>query len=129
MEITIGADGGKNCHITLTGEMRKNTVAPVPIVYFNSLNGSPGAMRLDGIQFALQEKMGFNLWWILDEPITETGVPKLKLIMPIESRGGFDFERIKPIQSPHNAIGMALTTFRVSEPPMTFMVMLDFTKQ
>lgn len=126
MEIEIGADGGKNCHVTITGQMDGNLSQPAPILLFKDLAGSPLKLRLDGIQFAIQEKMGFNLWWIMPP---EGEIPSFKLIMPIESRGGFDFEKIKPVSSPKEALGLALTAFKVTEKSMSFLIMLDLTKQ
>ena len=125
MDIKIGADGEKNCHVTISGDVDKGLSLPVSILFFKDLRGSPRGLRLDAIQFAVQEKMGFNLFWLLE---SEAKIPKLKLILPVESRGFFDFEKIKPIESPPEAIGVGLTAFRVSEPGMTFMIMLDFTK-
>lgn len=126
MEIEIGADGGKNCHVTITGQMDGNLPQPAPILLFKDLACSPLKLRLDGIQFAIQEKMGFNLWWIMPP---EGEIPSFKLIMPIESRGGFDFEKIKPVSSPKGALGLALTSFKVTEKSMSFLIMLDLTKQ
>jgi hypothetical protein len=126
MEIKIGADGGKNCHVTITGQLSETLSKPVPVLTFADLNGSPKALRLDGIQFAIQEKMGFNLWWVMPP---EGEIPAYSLIMPIESRGGFDFEKIKPISSPPGATGIALTNFKVTEKFMSYLIMLDMTKQ
>jgi len=127
MEINFGSDGGKTCHVTITGQVDKASSTPEPILFFSKLEPPPKRMRIDGIQFAIQEKMGFNLWWIMCRD--EQQIPNFKLIMPLESRGGFDFEKIKPIQSPDGATGIALTSFKVTEKNMTFMLMLDLTKQ
>jgi hypothetical protein len=126
VDIEIGADGGKNCHVTITGQQSENFSKPAPILFFKDLSGSPERLRLDGLQFAIQEKSGFNLWWIMPE---EKGIPAYKLIMPIESRGGFDFEKIKPVSSPRGALGLALTSFKVTEKFMSYLIMLDLTKQ
>jgi hypothetical protein len=126
MEIKIGADGGKNCHVTITGQMSENFSKPAPVLLFKELSGTPLKMRLDGIQFAVQEKAGFVLWWILTP---EQQIPAYRLIMPIESRGAFDFEKIKPVLSPEGALGLALTSFKVTEPDMSYLIMLDMTKQ
>jgi hypothetical protein len=121
VDITFGSDGGKNCHVTISGQVSEPS-SPEPILFFKNLAGSPTKLRIDGLQFAVQEKMGFNLWWIMPEDT-------MQLIMPVESRGGFDFEKIKPLQSPDGALGMALSSFKVTEPYMSFMIMLDLTKQ
>lgn len=129
MEINFGSDGGKSCHVTLSGLLSESFPAPEPILLFKDLKESNGRpitkLKLDGIQFAIQEKMGFSLWWIMPP---DKGIPAYKLILPIESRGGFDFEKIKSIQSPEGALGIALTSFRVTESDMAFMIMLDFSK-
>jgi hypothetical protein len=125
MDIRIGSDGGKSCQITITGELSENLRSPQPILFFAKMSGSPKAMRIDGLQFSIQEKMGFNLWWIMKELPTM----QLKLIMPLESRGGYDFEKIQSISSPESAVGMALTSFKVTEKSMSFMLMLDLAKQ
>lgn len=122
MKITIGADGGKNCHITLSGTMELALSTPVPIVLFRELAGAPKKLRIDAIQFAIQEKMGFNLWWLMTDGSSE-------IILPLESRGGFDFEKIKPLSSPEFSIGIGYSTFKVNEPSMNYLIMLDLTKQ
>lgn len=126
MDIKIGADGGKNCHVTLSGQMSQNSALPVPVLVFSDLAGAPLKLRIDGVQFAIQEKMGFNLWWVMP---ADKGIPAYSLIMPIESRGGFDFEKIKPLSSPLGATGIAISSFKVTEKDMSFMIMLDMTKQ
>lgn len=126
MDIEIGADGEKNCHVTITGQQSENLSKPATILVFKDLYKAPKKLRLDGLQFAIQEKSGFNLWWILPP---EGQIPSFKLIMPIESRGGFDFEKIKPISSPDGALGLALTSFKVTEKSMSYLIMLDLTKQ
>ncbi len=122
MDITVGADGQKNCHVTITGQAGEIPPSPVPIVVFAELAGGIRKLRIDAIQFAIQEKMGINLFWIMGEK-------EFKLILPLESRGGFDFEKVKPLSSPEGAIGIALTFFKVSEPSMGYLIQLDMTKQ
>ena len=126
MDIKIGADGDKNCHVTITGQLEEPLSKPALILSFKDLKGSPKAMRLDGIQFAIQEKMGFNLWWVMP---SEGPIAAFRILMPIESRGGFDFEKIKPVSSPEGATGLALTSFKVTEKFMSYLIMLDLTKQ
>jgi hypothetical protein len=125
MEIKIGADGGKSCHVTITGQLSANLSMPAPILLFADLVPPPKGLRLNGVQFAIQEKMGFNLWWILPP---DGEIPAYKLILPLESRGNFDFEKIKPIISPDAALGIALTSFKITEKNMSFMLMLNLSK-
>ena len=121
-KVKIGSDGGKTCHVVISGLVEKSLSTPEPILLFEALGGKPTKLRIDGVQFAIQEKMGFNLWWIMDDQTVE-------LIMPLESRGGFDFEKIIPLHSLDGAIGMAISSFKVTDPKMSFMIMLDMTKQ
>jgi hypothetical protein len=121
VQIRIGADGDKNCHVTISGQSAGDMSQHATILFFKDLTKSPTKLRLDGLQFAIQEKMGFNLWWIVNAGH--------EIIMPIESRGGYDFEKIKPICSPEGAIGMSLTAFKVTEKSMSYLIMLDLTKQ
>lgn len=121
MDIKIGSDGGKTCLVTITGQLSKDLPKPEPILFFSQLNHNPTKLRLDGLQFSIQEKMGFKLWWILEKG--------LELIMPMESRGGYDLEKINPVSSPEGAIGLALTSFKVTEKDMAFFIILDMTKQ
>jgi len=122
MQVKIGSDGDKTCLVIITGQLSVNLLKPESILSFKNLKGSPKGLRLDGIQFSIQEKMGFNLWWTLS-PEAE------QLIMPLESRGGYDFEKIIAISSPPAAIGLALTSFKVTETKMSYLIMLDLTKQ
>jgi hypothetical protein len=122
MEIKIGSDGGKSCIVTITGQLSTNLPKPEPILFFTQLSGAPRALRLDGVQFAIQEKMGFNLLWILTKDRTS-------LLLPMESRGGYDFEKIQPLSSPEDSIGIALTSFKVTEKNMSFFIILDMSKQ
>jgi hypothetical protein len=121
MEIKIGSDGGKSCIVTITGQLSSN-INVKPILFFAGLNGAPKALRLDGLQFSIQEKMGFNLFWLMPEGET-------RLIMPMESRGGYDLEKIQPISSPEAAVGIAITSFKVVEKNMSFFIILDLSKQ
>jgi hypothetical protein len=127
MEIKIGSDGGKSCQIIITGELSEDLPRPEPVLFFKDLSHKPESLRLDGIQFAIQEKMGLKLWWIMDDSTED--ITSLKLLMPLESRGGYDFEKIIPVSSPDGASGLALTSFKVTEPRMSFFLMLDMSKQ
>jgi hypothetical protein len=121
MDVRIGSDGDKSCILTVTGQLSKESVSVEPIFYFKDLTKSPRAIRLDSIQFALREKMAFDLYWL-----TET---KHKILMPIESRGYFDFERVMPYHSPEGAIGIGFKAMRINEDNMSFWLMLDLSKQ
>jgi hypothetical protein len=89
-------------------------------VAFAKLDGAPKSVRLDGIVFAVQEKAGVNLWWEREEE-------ENKLILPVESRGYFNFEGIMTLSSPEGAGGISMTTFKVDE-PKSFLLILDLVK-
>ncbi len=121
MEVIIGSDGDKSCILTVTGRLSKDSTVVEPIFHFKDLKGSPRSVRLDSIQFAIREKMAFDLWWLTEE--------KPKILMPIESRGAFDFERVLPYHSPAGALGVGFTVSRVNDDNMAFWLMLDMSKQ
>jgi hypothetical protein len=128
MDIKMGADSDNSCRVTISGDLDKALELPAPIFLFKDLKQSLRpikGLRLDCIQWAIQEKMGFNLWWLI-EPAAKP--PKVKLILPIESRGFFDFEKITAIQSPPEAVGVGVTAFKVTEKAMTYLIMMDFTR-
>lgn len=120
MKIKI-TGGAKNCRVSVSGLLNKGEYsAPSVIFLFESVEAK--GMRLDSIEFAVQEKMGFNLWWLMKDKSYE-------IIMPVESRGYFDFEKVDSWHSPGEAVGMALSAFKVTEPGMSFLIMLDMVKQ
>ena len=122
MKISIGSDGGKTCQFMLSGELSKNVLKPELILAFDKLHGRPTKMRLDGLQYMIQEKGGFKIWWKMLDGSYE-------LLVVLESRGGFDFEKIYPISSPSGAIGLSFTTFKFTDTDMSFVIMMDFSKQ
>jgi hypothetical protein len=123
MQIKIGSDGPKSCLATYSGRITTKFI-PESILSFDRLKPVPARMRLDSVTFAIQEKMGFNLWWAAGATIMDW-----HLIMPIESRGYFDLEKAGGIHSPPGAFGIGLSCFRNTDPDMTFMFILDLTKQ
>jgi hypothetical protein len=119
MDVKIGSDGLKYCSVTISGRVSPGDSFE-PILTFAEIQGRPKAVRLDSIEFAIMEKMGFDLCWVTnDQPI---------LIMPLESRGYFDFEKMQSIQSPPEAIGIGLQPFKCSDQGMGFLIMLDLVK-
>jgi hypothetical protein len=111
-----------HCMVAITGQLANDLTAE-PIFLFDQLNGRPTRLRIDGIHWMIQEKMGFNLWWLMGNGNL------LELVMPLESRGSIDLERIQSQQSPEGAIGMALTSFKRTEPNMSFFILLDLVKR
>jgi hypothetical protein len=122
MKVKIGG-AAKNCRISVSGLLNPGQYkSPHPIFLFKDLSGSPSGVRLDSIEFAVQEKMGFNLWWIMEDKTHE-------VVLPLESRGYFDFEKVDSWHSPPGAVGMALSAFKITEQGMSFLIMLDLVKQ
>jgi hypothetical protein len=110
--------GARNCRVTVSGFLYPD-IPPTPLVLFANLEGKPKTVRLDGIIFAVQEKAGINLWWL--------GEDENRLILPVESRGYFNFEGVMTLPSPEGAKGIQMTTFKVDE-PKSFLMMLDLVK-
>jgi hypothetical protein len=52
-----------------------------------------------------------------------------ELIMPLESRGSIDLERVQSQPAPEGAVGMAVSSFKKTEPVMTFFLLLDLVKR
>lgn len=121
MKIKIGSDGGNSCRFTLSGELSKIVPKPLPILSFANLSLKPRGLKLDAVQFAIQEKAGFKFWWALPDN-------KYEFLLVLESRGGFDFEKINSIASPPEAIGLAFTAFKITEADMGYVIMMDFSK-
>ncbi len=123
MDIRTVSDGEKSCLVTLSGSISPN-FKPRSVLNFNDLKHAPRRMRLDSVTWAIQEKMGFNLWWI-----TGIEVKNWKLILPLESRGYFDFEKTGSLHSVDEAVGIGLSSFKNTELMMGFLLTLDLTKQ
>lgn len=120
MKIRIGSDG-MHCLVTVTG-IAKQDILEEPILLFKALKGSPDKIRLDGIHWMIQEKMGFNLYWIMSDESFE-------IIMPLESRGSIDLEKVQSQFSPEGAIGMAISSFKRTDARMSFFLLLDLVKR
>ena len=73
---------GKNISLQIMGIVTED-FGPQVIFDIGKADPPMSGIRLDGILFAIQEKLGLLLWW--DEEMTE-------LILPLESRGAFRFD-------------------------------------
>jgi len=115
----VNADGPKNAAIVMSGIFKKDF--PISDVFlFSDLNPEPKAIRIEAIVFAIQEKMGFQLYWK-----TPRGY---EIIMPLESRGYFNFETMQGYHSPRDATGFAMSSFGCDK-EKSFCIFLDITKQ
>ena len=108
-----------SCLVRISGWLDKD-IPFTKIFMFEDLNPVPKAIRIDSVVFAIQEKAGFNLWWV-----GEGG--EKRLILPLESRGYFNFEGMQSLQSKH-AVGIAIESFGVTS-TKTFLILLDTVKQ
>ena len=119
ISFTVNADGPKNAAVVLAGVLKKD-FSVSDVFSFMDLNPVPKAIRIEAVVFAIQEKMGFNLYWK-----TPGGY---EIIMPLESRGYFNFETMQGYHSPRDATGLAMSSFGcVGE--KSFCIFLDITKQ
>ena len=120
MKIRVGSDG-MHCLVTITG-IAEQDILEEPILLFKALTGSPDKIRLDGIHWMIQEKMGFNLYWIMSDE-------SLEIVMPLESRGSIDLEKVLSQSSPEGSVGMAISSFKRTESKMSFFILLDLVKR
>lgn len=81
------------------------------------VEGLDRAVKLSSVAFLVQEKMGFRLWW--DKDLTQP-------MMPIESRGAFRFDGVRP---PSDWAGIIwIQPFKVDEDGKMFVLSLDFDR-
>lgn len=120
MHVKVGSDGHKNCQITVSGILQSDLDVR-PILLFSALQPPPRSIRLDGVLFELEEKMGLYLWWMY-ESLPPT------FILPLESRGQLNFEGMQGLHSPQGCIGLGLSTFKV-DTPKGMLLMIDMVKQ
>jgi hypothetical protein len=109
-----------NCLVKISGYLDED-IPLTRIFMFDELSPAPKSMRIDSVIFAIQEKAGFNLWWVEGE------ADENRLILPLESRGVFNFEGMGSLQGKH-AIGIAMESFNVAS-RKTFTILLDMVKQ
>lgn len=109
-----------NCFVKISGQLEED-IPLTKVFAFDKLSPVPRAMRIDGVVFVIQEKAGFNLWWVGGED------DEKRLILPLESRGYFNFEGMQSLQS-KDAKGIAIESFNVAA-PKTFLILLDMVKQ
>jgi hypothetical protein len=108
------------CLVKISGYLDEDL--PLTKVFmFEELSPIPKSIRIDSVIFAIQEKAGFNLWWVGGEE------GEKRLILPLESRGFFNFEGMQSLQS-HEAKGIAIEAFNVTG-TKTFLILLDMVKQ
>jgi hypothetical protein len=110
-----------NCLVKISGWLDKD-IPLTKIFMFEELSPVPKGIRIDSLVFAIQEKAGFNLWWVEGEEAAER-----RLILPLESRGSFSFEGMGSLQS-GSAKGIAIESFNITS-TKTFLICIDMVKQ
>jgi hypothetical protein len=118
--IKIGPEGQKNVTIMVSGVLTQ-TLDRADILTLKDLQHEPKGLRLDSVLFAIQEKMGFQLWWRVGEVYT--------LILPLESRGTFNFEGMQSLHSPKGLEAISMSSFGWAASEKSFMFILDLVKQ
>ena len=115
----ISIDGHKNAVVSVTGMLYED-IEHTDILTLSNLSPTPRAIRIEGVTFAIQEKMGFQLYW--------RTLHGYELIMPIESRGFFNFDVMQGLHSPKDTIGLSVSSFGCKD-LKSFLILLDLTKQ
>lgn len=123
MDIKVVAGGQNSLVVQVTGILTKDLSQPVTILDMAKVEGAK-RLRLDSMVFAVQEKLGCLFWWKMkeqDEPV---------LMLPVESRGRFDWEAIRGLHTPDGELeAVRMSTFGFTPPWKALTIMLDFTKQ
>ena len=130
MHIQLIKDGAKNFSVLIKGWVTRdfNPVSIIDIEKLEKPTAGWKGVRLDSVVWAVQEKMGFHLWW-------EKGVKEETLILPLESRNSMRFD--EGIPSPRVVDGWGkqiwLSSFKAlsNDPELAkhFVILLDFDKQ
>jgi hypothetical protein len=112
IKIKETASGSRNVSVEISGILEKvHEDKPFRLVKFET-----HALKLTRLMFAIQEKGGLLLWW--DEACEH-------LVLPLESRGGFNFDGRK---APDHWDGQIwATAFKIDE-PKGFLIIMDFDK-
>lgn len=123
----VVGEGTKNLALEVRGVCTPSDEGPdglsiAQILKISDLNPVPKGLRLDAVMFLIEEKMGLRLYWTKGQELIE--------ILPLESRGHFDFTRIRPISSPKDIDGMAISAFNIGQSvDKSFLLLLDMEKQ
>lgn len=79
---TILRDGQRNVVLDTTGVLDTSNYAQTDITNIGILNPVPNALRIDHIQYSIQDGLSLQLWWE-DTSLTS-------LILPLAGRGKLD---------------------------------------
>ncbi len=119
ISVKVVGEGHKNCTLQVSGILFKE-ITNFQILKFADLSHDATGVKLESVLFAIQEKAGLFLNW--------TKGKETSLILPLESRGVFNFEGMQCINSPEATDGISISAFGVPT-PKAFLLMLDMGKQ
>lgn len=110
----VPSSGARNLVVHVSGMLEADTTTLVLLADLSSFDGK--GLKLDKVQFLIQEKAGIILWWDGSE-----------ILLPLESRGQFSFDY--PFMSPKDwDKKLYYTAFKVDEPKAIF-ISMDFDKK
>lgn len=75
---TIVSDGNKNASVLVRGFVTTDITDPMVVLDLDKLKDSPKNIRVDGLWWMLEEKLGIRLWWSPGQ-----------ILLPLESRNAF----------------------------------------
>ena len=89
------------------------------VITLSELSHPCGAVRFESVVYAIQEKMGVEVWW-------KVGEDRYEYALTLESRGKFTFDGE---YSSGPILGIALCTFGAVPPGKKFYLLFDMEKQ
>jgi hypothetical protein len=110
--VKVNHSGTKHATVEISGFLTGNTA--MNLFSRNSLDPRPKSLRIDAITYSLQDKLGIYLCWGMP------GEEEPHLIIPLESRGKFDFSATGGLKPPKDWDGMViLQSFNFEQPPVS----------
>jgi hypothetical protein len=112
LRVKVNHSGAKHIMVEASGFLSGDTA--ITLLTLASLDPQPKSLRIDAITFSLQEKLGLCLKWGMK------GEEEPRVIIPLESRGKFDFSAIGGLKPPADWEGtIILQSFNFSIPPLS----------
>lgn len=121
--VHIPVNGSKNAVVKASGRLSGDMPRQL-LVGFEQLESqgiSPKKLKIESLTFAIQEKLGFLLYWRVGETA--------HLILPLESRGYLNWASIYSLHSPEGADGILIESINYTDPPKHFLFEMDIEKQ
>jgi hypothetical protein len=107
-------DGGKNVVVSLSGKLLTELPLTKILTLADLKDPTPRALRLGQVSFAIQEKLGIELFWLTDE-------------LPV-----YIIEKFQAIHSPKDIEGIGIRTIVGTadwKQPKGFNIMINLVKQ